>query len=96
MGSSIGGRSCTSASVDVGFKLLVFLTFYTSADTTTTTTIVVVVVAMSTMLGNQLDKIDSAKLLKPFLDLDGIPREGQIGQEEFVLGCVGRLEGRGF
>lgn len=94
MGSSIGGRSCTSASVDVGFKLLVFLTFYTSADTTTTT--IVVVVAMSTMLGNQLDKIDSAKLLKPFLDLDGIPREGQIGQEEFVLGCVGRLEGRGF
>lgn len=92
MGASIGGRSCTSASVDVGFKLLVFLTFYTSADTTT----IVVVVAMSTMLGNQLDKIDSAKLLKPFLDLDGIPREGQIGQEEFVLGCVGRLEGRGF
>lgn len=94
MGASIGGRSCTSASVDVGFKLLVFLTSYTSADTTTTT--IVVVVAMSTMLGNQLDKIDSAKLLKPFLDLDGIPREGQIGQEEFVLGCVGRLEGRGF
>lgn len=94
MGSSIGGRSCTSASVDVGFKLLVFLTSYTSADTTTTT--IVVVVAMSTMLGNQLDKIDSAKLLKPFLDLDGIPREGQIGQEEFVLGCVWRLEGRGF